>query len=361
MSARRISRPKEELLLLVVSGVATAIAVGFGRETASDQLGLWLATAAALGLALTGLFAFWFGGAARRRLADSLEAESDAVRSLLSAIPDGLLLVRDDEICSVNRSLCELLGYDREELVGARAPFPFWPPEHRHEVEAWHADLSACGELTAELTFRRRQGDRVRLLVSGRVVDDPSGAPRHLVTLRDVSVSHRRMRRLTELAARDPDTGLLDRREFEERLGDAVRRAIQGGTNVTVVLADLAVHDRVGEGVFGRPEAHLAVERLTRLLRAGDELARTDDGELGWILPETDLGGGVDAVARWRDELGDIGGVQLTAGVCDLASSGDAFSLYALADRALAAARRNGRGTTERHVQAVLPERPSGA
>ncbi len=62
---------------------------------------------------------------------------------------------------------------------------------------------------------------------------------------------------------------------------------------MTVVLADLAVHGRAGDGVFGRPEAHLAVEQLSRLARAGDELARTDDGELGWILPDTDAAGAV--------------------------------------------------------------------
>ena len=357
MSAPGARRTKDELLLLLVSGMATVVAVVFAREAAPESLALWLATAAALALALTGLFAFWFGGAARRRLEESLHAESEAVRNLLSAIPDGLMLVRDGEICSVNRSLCELLGYEREELLGTRAPFPFWPPEHRHDVEAWHADLVARGELASELTFRRRHGDRVRLLVSGCVVDDLDGSPRHLLTVRDVSTSHRRMRRLTELAARDPETGLLDRREFEERLGSAVRRAIEGGTNVTVVLADIAVHGRVGDGVFGRPEAHLAVEQLSRLARAGDELARTDDGELGWILPDTDGAGGVEAVARWRAELSEIGGVRLTAGVCDLASSGDAFSLYALADRALAAARRNCPGATEQHLHAVLPAR----
>ena len=145
MNLPRVGRTKDELLLLLVSGMATVVAVVFAREAAPDPLGLWLATAAALALALTGLFAFWFGGAARRRLEESLHADSEAVRTLLSAIPDGLMLVRDGEICSVNRSLCELLGYEREELLGTRAPFPFWPPEHRHDVEAWHADLVARG------------------------------------------------------------------------------------------------------------------------------------------------------------------------------------------------------------------------
>lgn len=199
------------------------------------------------------------------------------------------------------------------------------------------------------------------MLVSGRVVPDENGAARHLVTVRDVSASHRRERRLTELAARDTETGLVDRREFEERLGDAVRRAIQGGSNVTVVLAEPTVHGRGGDGVFGRPETLMAVERIRRLVRAGDVFARTGDGELGWILPDTDRLGGVEAVARWQAELADLGGVALTAGVSDLAGAGDAFALYALADRALAGARKRRPGETECHPVASLAEPPAPA
>ena len=356
MSRPAVGRSKEEFLLLAVSVVAAAAAIASVREAAPPSPGLWLATAAASALALTGLFAFWFGGAARRRLTASLYGEWDAARSVLSALPDGLLLVRDGVIASVNRSLCEQLGYGRDELLGAAAPFPFWPPEHRHEIEAWDAELATLGDASAELTFRHRRGDRLRMLVSGRVVADENGALRHVVTVRDVSAIHRRERRLTELAARDTETGLVDRREFEELLGDAVRRAIEGGSSVTVVLAEPTVHGRGGPGVFGRPEALMAVERLRRLVRAGDVLARTGDGELGWILPETDGSGGLEALARWRLELADLGDVGLTAGVCDLASAGDAFALYALADRALAAARDRGPGESECHRRAPQPD-----
>lgn len=345
------TRTKEEALLLAVAATAAAAAVLSVRQAAPASPGLWLATSAALALALTGAFAFWFGGAARRRVTESLHGEWDAARTMLSAIPDGLLLVRDGGISSVNRAFCEQLGFGRDELLGATAPLPFWPPEHRHEIEAWNAELALRGTLSTELTFRHRRGDRVRMLVSGRVVTDEHGAVRHLVALRDVSASHRRERRLTELAARDAETGLLDRHEFEERLGDAVRRALQAGTALTVVLAEPAVHEGAAVGVFGRPEVLLVVERLRRLLRAGDVLARTGDGELGWILPETDAAGGVQAVARWRAELEALGGVMLTAGVCDLETSGDALALYALADRALATARSRGPGAAVRYPQ----------
>jgi hypothetical protein len=59
--------------------------------------------------------------------------------------------------------------------------------------------------------------------------------------------------------------------------------------------------------------------------------------------------------------MADVHGVVLTAGVCDLANAGDTFALYALADRALASARRRGPGTTDAHVTATIPVLPPPA
>jgi PAS domain S-box-containing protein/diguanylate cyclase (GGDEF)-like protein len=351
----RAGRTNEEVLLLAVSAAAGVAAFVSLRRATPATPGLWVAAAVALALALAALFAFWFGGAARRRMVESLYGEWDAARSILSALPDGLLLVRDGRICSVNRELCRLLGFERQKLLGASEPFPFWAPEHHHEIVDWHAELEQRGESVRELTFSHRRGDRIRVLAAGRVIDDGHGARRQLVTVRDVSAGYRRERRLAELAARDPETGLLNRCEFEERLGETVRRAVGGGTNVTVVVAELAVYGRTGNGVFGRPEALLAVEQLRRRVRAGDHLARTGDAELAWILPETETAGGLEAIERWRADLRDVAGVQLSAGVCDLRRSGDAFALFALADRALSTARRRGPGSTEAHAPTVGP------
>ena len=108
-------------------------------------------------------------------------------------------------------------------------PLPFWPPEHRHEIEAWHADLDVRGVCEAELTFRRRDGGRIRVHVAGRTSRGQGGASRQLISVRDISAAHMRERRLADLAARDPETGLLNHGEFEERLRDAVRRAVGDG------------------------------------------------------------------------------------------------------------------------------------
>jgi PAS domain S-box-containing protein len=344
------ARTKEDALLLGVALAAAVAAAASARAAMPQSLGLWITTAAALALALGAAFAFWLGGEARRVVSETLFGEWDAARNVLSAIPDGLLVVHQARVQSVNRRLCELLGFEREELLGAGAPFPFWPPEHRHEIEAWHAELEAAGAHDAELTLRTRSGERLHVLVAGRTVVGGSGASRHLVTVRDISRRRRHENRLGDLASRDPDTGLLNRREFEERLADGVRRALATGTNVTVVLAELAVDGRANGATFRRPKALVAVERLRALARAGDELARTRDAELAWILPDTNAHGGTGAIARARTELATLGDVTLTVGICDLPVAGDAFALYALADRALAEARRQGIGGTVQYA-----------
>ena len=345
---------REDALLAAVAVVAAAVAVVTVREAAPPRIGLWLAAAVALGLALAALFALWLGAAARRVVGEPLFGEWDAARAMLATIPDGLLLFDDGRVHSVNRQLCELLGFEREELLGSSAPLPYWPPEHRHEIEAWHATLEASGTADGELTFRRRDGERMRVLVAGRTIVDDASRPGRLVTVRDVSDSHRRARGLAELASRDPDTGLLNQAELEGRLAEAVRRAVATAGNVTVVLASLSLGGRGGEGALRRPEALLAVDRLSATLRAGDLLGHTADGELAWILPDTDMHGGVGAVARARTGLASLDGVALTVGICDLATAGDGLALYAFAGCALDAALRRGVGATVQYASHEL-------
>jgi PAS domain S-box-containing protein len=343
MSKAVASRSRHGLSLVIALSAVTLAALVLRRASPSD-VGVRAATAAALVIVLVALLAVWLDSM-RNAATSSAAPEPDLARNLLAAIPDGLLLVEAGGVRSVNAALCSLVGFDAEDLLGARAPLPFWPPEHAHEIARWHEELAERGEHRAELTFRHKDGRRLRVLVSGRAMSR-RGDSHHLVTIHDVSAGYERERRLQALATRDVQTGLLDRGEFERRLGDAVRRAMSNETNVAVVLAELTLAGRPDDPVFESPEAAHMIGRLRALLRAGDELARTGTRELGMILPDTDAHGGVGAVARARAELAELGDVALTVGVCDLEAAGDALALYAFADRALAQACRHGVGGT---------------
>lgn len=353
MSAAAVRMTTEELLLLAASVAGLAIAGLSAREAVPVDIGPVLGAAAALGVAGASMFAYWLSRATRGAVARREDSELAAARGLLSAIPDGLLLVQDGRVHSVNRRLCELLGFERAELLGERQPFPFWPPELRHELEAWHEALERHGELEGELTLRRRNGERLHVAVAGRRVPDDSGSQRHVLTVRDMSSSRRRERRLADLCGRDLETGLHDHLEFERLLGAAARRAGAYGETLTLVLLELSVDGHAGAAVFGRPGALVAVERLQELSRVDDVLARSGAGELAWILPRTDMHGGVGAVARARMALASLPELGLTAGICDLATAGDPLALCAFTDRALSDARQQGVGGTAQYRTAA--------
>jgi len=336
MRLPRARRSPEELVLLVVSAGAAAVVAASVVRDAPPSLALRAATVAALVLSPLAAFAFWFAGALRRSIVESAGREHDAALELLSALPDGLLVLQEGRVVSVNRRFCELVGYPRTELLGETAPLPFWPPEHRHEIERWHDRLPKEDGEVVQLVFRRRDGERVPVLVAAGAL---GGAPdRRVVTVRDVARSQLYVERLAELASRDPETGLLNERGFEEWLREAVRQAVAGGGNVSVALLEPGVG---WSGGLGTADGRRLVERLGGLVRTGESLARVRGDELAWILPGTDAAGAAKAVARVREELSGLGAT-LTAGVCDLAAAGDALALYAFADRALVAAKRQG-------------------
>ena len=346
-------RTKEEVLLLAVSIGGVAIAALTSRAALPPDSLSWLATAVALGVAGACAFAYALGRAASRTMSAADDGDLATARELISAIPNGMLLVQGGRIVSVNRRLCELLGFARSELVGQTQPFPFWPPELRHELDTWHATLERQTELEGELTFCRRNGERVHVVVASRHVPVEGDTPRYVLTVHDVSAGRRRERRLAEICGRDPHTGLPEHAEFEVLLGGAVRRAIAYRESLAVVLVELSVDGQTGPGLFSRPEALVAVERLGELSRADDVLARTGDGELAWVLPATDAHGAVGAVARARTALAFLPGVALTVGICDLETAGDALVLCAFADRALVEARGQGVGGTAQFAAVV--------
>jgi PAS domain S-box-containing protein len=342
----------EEHLLLLVSAGAGAVAVVKAPEALSARPVLSAATALALALSLASACLYWFAGAARRAAVQTRQGDDAAARRVLAAIPDGLVVLDGGRVASVNRAFCELVGYGRDELVGVGPPFPFWPPEHRHELERWQQQLSV-GEARAErLTFLHRDGSRVTVLVAGGSVGWPAGEECQVLTVRDVSHGDRRERRLAELCSRDPETALLDERGFDERVRDAVRSALADGTNPSVVVVELGIDGASWSGSLGSREALLVIDRLQGRLRAGDELARLRDDQIAWLLPESGLEGAVEAVSRARRAISDTG-TTLTAGVCDFATAGDAPSLYALADQALVEAKRQGRGTTACYAHGI--------
>lgn len=325
----------------VVGGLfLIAVVVGGG------ELGAPILAAVAAGLVVGGGFALWLAFRTSGEGGSVSGGDDDTARAILSAIPEGVVVMRDGVIVAANRRLCAMLGCTRDDLVGTTEPYPFWPPEHRHAIERWQEIVRDRGSFETELAFRSSAGERIPVLAAGSVIRDSLGRPRtQVIAVRDITERRRVEDQLAELASRDPLTALLNEWGFQERLAEEVARAQAGDRTASVALIEL-------DGVHDRRELARVLERFREIVRAGEQIARTTENELAWVLPETDAAGAVAAVERARTSL--AGEVTLTAGVCDLSEAADAVTLYALADRALAAARSRGGDVTVAYTPSVV-------
>jgi diguanylate cyclase (GGDEF)-like protein/PAS domain S-box-containing protein len=144
-------------------------------------------------------------GVAVLRLVERLGASNAHATAILGAMTEGFALTRDGEIVAVNAALCRITGFDREELVGARPPFPFWPPESREEAEEIRRRLAAAGSLEFELTIMRASGERFPAAMTAARADLGDGSVAYVNTIRDITERRAHedsmRRRADELAA----------------------------------------------------------------------------------------------------------------------------------------------------------------
>ncbi len=166
--------------------------------------------------------------------------------------------------------------------------------------------------------------------------------------------------RVAESALRDPLTGLLNRRYFDEAIETAYATARRSADPLSLIVLDLdhfsAVNNEHGHSV-GDSVLRRVAGAIRNAVRDGDIVARYGGEEFVVIVPGTDEEGAVEIAERIRrtvsvsgDELIDGRRVPLTtsAGVACLVDESDGHALFRAADSALLAAKRGGRNRVAR-------------
>ncbi|MBV9816845.1 MAG: PAS domain S-box protein [Solirubrobacterales bacterium] len=298
----------------------------------------------------------------RRRAEERLRAaeaearvERDHVRSIISAMGEGYALMIDGEIKVVNDALCALTGFSEEELVGSRAPYPFWAPEHSADFEDVRRRVHSEQGGIFEVVFRRASGERFDGEVRSKPARDAEGNIIGFVhTLRDVSAERRQHRELERLALTDSLTGLANRHVLQDALAREAGRRASDSPQLALVLLDLDRFKAVNDEHGHQAGDHVLIEvarRLSRVIRAGEVLARVGGEEFAWLLPASSVPDALAAAERAREAIssrpfGDVGSLTISAGVALLPTPTDGDALYRLADRALYAAKQSGRDRT---------------
>jgi diguanylate cyclase (GGDEF)-like protein len=160
------------------------------------------------------------------------------------------------------------------------------------------------------------------------------------------------VQRLRLLATRDPLTGALNRRAFQEALNGAVARAARGAGTCSVAIIDVDHFKRINDA-FGHAAGDRALVHLTEVLglraRRQDAIGRLGGEEFAVLLDGTDAAGAVRYGEDLRAQLADASAPDVprftvSLGVAELAPGAhDAGPMLVAADRALYAAKEGGR------------------
>jgi diguanylate cyclase (GGDEF)-like protein/PAS domain S-box-containing protein len=189
----------------------------------------------------------------------------------------------------------EVTGTPAQNLLGLK---------HTEWIETICPDEEACKAHIAQLEDTKQfynleleimgaDGERRMHTISGKPVLDQNGTFKgYRGTGRDVTGSHRMSRLLAHQASHDSLTGLVNRREFEERLGRALDSARNGIGEHALCYLDLDQFKVIND-TCGHTAGDQLLKQVSSLLRnhmrQRDTLARLGGDEFGMIIEHCNL------------------------------------------------------------------------
>ncbi len=212
--------------------------------------------------------------------------------------------------------------------------------------------LGALVSMSLGRTVVRRL-DRIRA-VANRIREGDASARTGLRGADEIGALARDFDRMADgllEALKDPLTGLLNHRAFQERLAEELNRAGRAGHPVSVVALDLddfkSINDAHGHAA-GDEALRTVAAALRDELRAGDLCGRVGGDEFTLALIGADVGTADLAVDRIRARIAAGGqGLTLSAGIVSYPRHATAQDeLLRLADGAMYWAKSNGKART---------------
>ena len=315
---------------------------------------------------------------------------NEQFRALFEYSLEGLFLIDvAGRVVDSNRVACEMLGYERDQLIERYAG------EFMHLAQTGLLNNERAAEdlvernlktVVNEVECKRRDGSTFSAEITFSPVEH-HGESLFLVTARDVSarksaeevitkmlselaVARRQAERanqelqetnekLLQLSQQDPLTGIANRRHFNDFLRHEWQRARRDHTFVSLVILDIDYFKTYNDH-YGHQAGDLCLRRVAAVLgkeinRPGDMLARYGGEEFVIVLPNTPIEGAAHiaetlrrAIERENIEHAQspvASRVTLSMGVAGATAStaGSPESLLRGADRALYKAKRSGR------------------
>lgn len=219
-------------------------------------------------------------------------------------------------------------------------------------------------ERNEALILVRKALDEISVkITTAPIISSKNGLLGSVITIQDISKSRELQKKLSYQATHDAITGLLNRREFENRLQRLIKSTQLEGNHHILCYLDLdqfkIVNDTCGHSAGDELLRQLS-NQLRQLLRGSDSLARLGGDEFGIILHNCPEAKGLNIAEtirekvqsfrfNWQNQMFSVG---VSIGVVIVNSDvRDIQEILSLADAACYTAKNNGRNRVHMHRQ----------
>jgi len=295
----------------------------------------------------------------RMQAEEALRQSEERFRAILEFAPIGMAVISlEGNFMLVNRSLCELVGYEKEELER----LTFQEITHPDDLDADLAHVQRLlngGATTYRMEKRYIRKDRqvVWIQLTGSLQRDSSGSPLYFIAqIEDISERKRHQEQIHQLAYYDALTELPNRRLLKDRLNQALAQAKRFTRSLALMFLDLdnfkQVNDTLGHDA-GDELLKIIAGRLLACVRSGDTVCRQGGDEFIIVLAEiahpqdAELVAGKIIKAIQEPVILQESRLQVTTSigiaVYPINGADDSKALMKKADIAMYAAKNNGR------------------
>jgi len=232
-----------------------------------------------------------------------IEHEMQLMAMVYKAIGEAVIVAdAKNKIIAVNEAFTRLTGYSEQEVLGKSTDLL---KSGRHDSDfyqaMWHS-LTLTGHWQGEIWNQRKNGEIYHeWLVINSIYGSNGAVERRVAMFSEITEQKKAEQTIWRQANYDPLTDLANRRMFQDRLDQEIKKAQRGGSCLGVILLDLdhfkEVNDTLGHGM-GDILLQEAANRLLGCVRQADTVARLGGDEFTIILSALDSEFSADRVAQ---------------------------------------------------------------
>lgn len=250
----------------------------------------------------------------RRRSPDASSALYQALIASISDMGEGMMIIQNRRFSFVNQALCEMLGYNADELLSWESFAPAFHPSEQATIVERHARRVAgeTFDTCYETAFINRAGERVDVEISVAFLrnQEPPGV---VITVRDIG---ERKQAQAEIERKNADleklkTGLEEKVRERTMALEMANRELQRLNQIKSDFISIVSHelrtpltsiksfaeimlDDIGEHSYETQIRYLSIinsesDRLSRLISDILDLQKIDSGKMVWNDEMIDL------------------------------------------------------------------------